>query len=53
MVEKKELITIRIPVELKNKLESMKIHRNQPIYEVIENLLNFFEVYKGEVKEEP
>jgi predicted DNA-binding protein len=31
--------TIRIPKELKKKLDELKIHKNQPYYEVIEKLL--------------
>jgi predicted DNA-binding protein len=31
--------TIRIPKELKKKLDELKIHKNQAYYEVIEKLL--------------
>jgi DNA-directed RNA polymerase sigma subunit (sigma70/sigma32) len=51
-VEKK-LKTIRIPVQQYEDLVKLKIHRNQPIYEVIEMLLGFFNAYKKEVEEEP
>lgn len=31
--------TVRMPTELKRRLEDMKTHPRQPIYEVIERLL--------------
>ena len=31
--------TGRIPIELKERLEGMRTHPRQPLYEVIENLL--------------
>jgi predicted CopG family antitoxin len=45
--------TIRIPFQLYADLIKLKTHRREPIYEVIEMLLGFFNAYKKEVSEEP
>ena len=33
------ITTITVPIELRDKLEGMKVHRKQPLYEVIEMLV--------------
>jgi hypothetical protein len=43
MVEKDEGVMIRIPKNLKKRLEALKIHRRQPIYEVVESLLDAYQ----------
>jgi len=47
---KKKLTTITVPVELKAKLELLKVHRRQPTYEVIANLI---EGHERKRKSEP
>lgn len=37
--KEKKGMRVWLPMELKKELEKMKIHRRQPLYEVIEDLL--------------
>jgi len=37
--KEKSGMRVWLPIELKKELEKMKIHRRQPLYEVIEGLL--------------
>jgi len=39
----KELKTIKIPKKLKERIDDLKVHRNQPYYEVIDEAITKLE----------
>lgn len=39
MKEEKEFTTLRLPTQLRDNLDELKVHRNEPLYDVINRLI--------------